>query len=335
MKGAEMMEATYFQQIIGHDMLKQQLTQLVQNGRLPHALIFAGPAGVGKTMMACALASFLIGRPVFATLAAQQAVPLLADQDDAFYLGPVGAMLKVDQFRQLQSQLILEGKTGQYRVAIIDHVETMNTEFANRMLKILEEPPPGVVFILITDQPALLLPTIISRCAMIHFDPVPDEEMIHGLVRLRGDTRQDYEKAVLWGDGIVSAVLEFLQGTGQDSVTYALEFLQITATHACPYAKWLTVSMTLSDDMTRDVLRWLRMFVRDMVVLRSGAANEYIRLKQYRDDMVKLLPYWNDAGLFRLLHIVEEGQEGLTRHVNTRLIWDYVSLQCINAKGGD
>lgn len=333
-KGAKMMEATYFQPIIGHEGIKQQLLQVTAKGRLPHALIFAGPAGIGKTMMACALASSLLGRAVFTNLQEQQAVPLLADQDDAFYLGPVGAMLKVDQFRQLQSQLMLEGQAGHYRVAIIDHVETMNTEFANRMLKILEEPPPQVVFILITDQPALLLPTIISRCAVIHFDPVPDDEMLSGLVRLRGGTREDYEKAVLWGDGIVAAVLEFLQGTGQDSVQYALEFLQITATHACPYAKWLTISLSLSDETTRDTLRWLSMFVRDMVVLRSGAA-AYIRLKQYKDDMVNLLPYWDDAALFQVQRVFADAQEGLIRHVNTRLIWDYVSLQCINAKGGD
>ena len=59
----------------------------------------------------------------------------------------------------------------------------MNVEFANRMLKTLEEPPSGVCFILVTDQPDLLLPTILSRCVTFTFDPVGDDEMREGLQR--------------------------------------------------------------------------------------------------------------------------------------------------------
>lgn len=329
------METTYFQDIIGHTAIKENFLHLLKSGRLPHAMIFAGPSGLGKTMMACALASALIGRRVFPDLGSRDAVPVLADQDDAFYLGPVGSMLKVDQFRQVQSQLVLEGKRGQARVVIIDHVETMNTEFANRMLKILEEPPAGVVFLLITDQPSLLLPTIISRCAVIHFDPVPDAELVRDLTRLRGGVPGDYEKAILWGDGIVRDVLDFLAGSALDSTTYALEFLQIMATHACPYAKWLTISQGLNDTTSAEVLRWISMVLRDMVVLRSGASGAYIRLKQYEKDMVQLLPYWSDTGIFQMLSALEDGRESMKRHVNTRLMWDYVSLQCIHAKGGE
>lgn len=329
------MNQAFFQPIIGHDAIKERLCRVIAEGRLPHAMIFAGPAGLGKTMMAVAAASTLIGRAVFPELAAREAVPLLADQDDAFYVGPVGAMLKVDQFRQLQSQVVLQGKIGRPRVAIIDHVETMNTEFANRMLKILEEPPRGVCFILITDQPALLLPTIVSRCAMIHFEPVPDAVMKAGLVRLRGGTEEDYAQAVVWGDGIVASVLAYLQGGVQESAKYALDFLTIMATHACPYAKWLSLSSNVTDAESIDILRWIVMFLRDMVVLRSGAALTYIRLIQYKDDMMKLLPYWNDQELLAMIAVCETALEAIKRHVNTRLVWDYVSLRCIPSKGGD
>ena len=158
-----MMDRTLFDPIIGHSRLKEQFARLIDEDRIPHAMIFAGPAGIGKTLMAIAVASALVGRRVFPDLASREGEAVAGDKDDAFYLAPMGAMLKVDQFRQLQGELALQGETGRRRVCIIDHVETMNTEFANRMLKILEEPPSGVCFILITDQPDLLLPTIISR----------------------------------------------------------------------------------------------------------------------------------------------------------------------------
>ncbi|MCH4179412.1 MAG: AAA family ATPase [Megasphaera sp.] len=328
------MEESYFDGIIGHQMLKRKLTRLIKNDRVPHAMIFAGPAGLGKTRMALATASAVVGRPLFAHLEGQTDMPVVTEGEDAYYISPMGAMLKVDQFRQLQEQLMLQGRAGSSRVAVIDHVETMNTEFANRMLKILEEPPAGVVFILITDQASLLLPTIISRCVIFSFEPVGDDEMSAGLIRYHGGTKQDYEQAVSWGGGIVSTVLAYISGNAMETTKYAFDFLHIIATHPCPYAKWLSVSIRLTDQETKDILRWAELILRDLVVLRSGAGMNLTRIKQYKKQMEALLPYWTDEAVFTGLSVLAEGREALLRHVNTRLVWDYVCLQFIKAKGG-
>lgn len=327
------MDRTLFDSIIGHGRLKEQFARLIDEDRVPHAMIFAGPAGVGKTMMAIAVASALVGRRVFPDLASREGEAVAGDKDDAFYLAPLGAMLKVDQFRQLQGELALQGEAGCRRVCIIDHVETMNTEFANRMLKILEEPPSGVCFILITDQPDLLLPTIISRCARFTFDPVSDEEMRQGLRRLKGDGG-NWEEAILWGGGIVRTVLSYLEGQGTDKAHFALDFLTITAKHACPYAKWLAVSAALTDTETTEILGWISLFLRDMAVLRSGAGRDYIRLKGYIHEMTELLPYWTDDAVFDLSQVLDEGLEAVSRHVNVRLVWDYVCIRAIRLRGG-
>lgn len=328
-----MMDRTLFDPIIGHSRLKEQFARLIDEDRIPHAMIFAGPAGIGKTLMAIAVASALVGRRVFPDLASREGEAVAGDKDDAFYLAPMGAMLKVDQFRQLQGELALQGETGRRRVCIIDHVETMNTEFANRMLKILEEPPSGVCFILITDQPDLLLPTIISRCARFTFDPVGDDEMRQGLRRLRGDGG-NWDEAILWGGGIVRTVLSYLDGQGTDKAHFALDFLTTTAKHACPYAKWLALSAALTDRETTEILGWISLFLRDMAVLRSGAGRDYIRLKGYIHEMTELLPYWTDDAVFGLSRVLDEGLEAVSRHVNVRLVWDYVCLQAIRLRGG-
>lgn len=328
-----MMDRTLFDPIIGHSRLKEQFARLIDEDRIPHAMIFAGPAGIGKTLMAIAVASALVGRRVFPDLASREGEAVAGDKDDAFYLAPMGAMLKVDQFRQLQGELALQGEAGRRRVCIIDHVETMNTEFANRMLKILEEPPSGVCFILITDQPDLLLPTIISRCARFTFDPVGDDEMRQGLRRLRGDGG-NWDEAILWGGGIVRTVLSYLDGQGTDKAHFALDFLTTTAKHACPYAKWLALSAALTDRETTEILGWISLFLRDMAVLRSGAGRDYIRLKGYIHEMTELLPYWTDDAVFGLFRVLDEGLEAVSRHVNVRLVWDYVCLQAIRLRGG-
>lgn len=328
-----MMDRTLFDPIIGHSRLKEQFARLIDEDRIPHAMIFAGPAGIGKTLMAIAVASALVGRRVFPDLASREGEAVAGDKDDAFYLAPMGAMLKVDQFRQLQGELALQGEAGRRRVCIIDHVETMNTEFANRMLKILEEPPSGVCFILITDQPDLLLPTIISRCARFTFDPVGDDEMRQGLRRLLGDDG-NWDEAILWGGGIVRTVLSYLDGQGTDKAHFALDFLTTTAKHACPYAKWLALSAALTDKETTEILGWISLFLRDMAVLRSGAGRDYIRLKGYIHEMTELLPYWTDDAVFGLSRVLDEGLEAVSRHVNVRLVWDYVCLQAIRLRGG-
>ena len=328
-----MMDRTLFDPIIGHSRLKEQFARLIDEDRIPHAMIFAGPAGIGKTLMAIAVASALVGRRVFPDLASREGEAVAGDKDDAFYLAPMGAMLKVDQFRQLQGELALQGEAGRRRVCIIDNVETMNTEFANRMLKILEEPPSGVCFILITDQPDLLLPTIISRCARFTFDPVGDDEMRQGLRRLRGDGG-NWDEAILWGGGIVRTVLSYLDGQGTDKAHFALDFLTTTAKHACPYAKWLALSAALTDRETTEILGWISLFLRDMAVLRSGAGRDYIRLKGYIHEMTELLPYWTDDAVFGLSRVLDEGLEVVSRHVNVRLVWDYVCLQAIRLRGG-
>lgn len=328
-----MMDRTLFDPIIGHSRLKEQFARLIDEDRIPHAMIFAGPAGIGKTLMAIAVASALVGRRVFPDLASREGEAVAGDKDDAFYLAPMGAMLKVDQFRQLQGELALQGEAGRRRVCIIDHVETMNTEFANRMLKILEEPPSGVCFILITDQPDLLLPTIISRCARFTFDPVGDDEMRQGLRRLRGDGG-NWDEAILWGGGIVRTVLSYLDGQGTDKAHFALDFLTTTAKHACPYAKWLALSAALTDRETTEILGWISLFLRDMAVLRSGAGRDYIRLKGYIHEMTELLPYWTDDAVFGLSRVLDEGLKAVSRHVNVRLVWDYVCLQAIRLRGG-
>ena len=328
-----MMDRTLFDSIIGHSRLKEQFARLIDEDRIPHAMIFAGPAGIGKTLMAIAVASALVGRRVFPDLASREGEAVAGDKDDAFYLAPMGAMLKVDQFRQLQGELALQGEAGRRRVCIIDHVETMNTEFANRMLKILEEPPSGVCFILITDQPDLLLPTIISRCARFTFDPVGDDEMRQGLRRLRGDGG-NWDEAILWGGGIVRTVLSYLDGQGTDKAHFALDFLTTTAKHACPYAKWLALSAALTDKETTEILGWISLFLRDMAVLRSGAGRDYIRLKGYIHEMTELLPYWTDDAVFGLSQVLDEGLEAVSRHVNVRLVWDYVCIRAIRLRGG-
>ena len=312
------MSQDYFDAVIGHETVKARLRRLIAEERLPHAMIFAGPEGLGKALMARAVAETLSDRPLladFTHLSCDADTPFIEDGGTVFYLDVIGTMLRVDQFRQLQEKLMLRASGS--RVCIINHVETMNKEFANRMLKTLEEPPEGVHFILVTSQPDLLLPTIVSRCAIISFEPVGDEEMLDGLVRQYGGTAESYRQAVLWGGGNVARVLALKEGKGLEALQQALSFLQVMARQE-----------------SQEVFRWIQMLLRDMVVMRSGVPAGRLRLGQYAHEVSELLPAWPDSCIFSLQHVLDEAGEAILRHVNVRLVWDAVCIRFIRAKGG-
>ena len=129
----------------------------------------------------------------------------------------------------------------------------------------------------------------------------------------------------IYGDGVTKDLL---------APAVAGSHLQIMSDHATPYAKWLTVSVDYSDVISADILQWTRLFLRDMAVLRAGISPEQLRLKQYEQDLLQLLPHWSDEGIFRAMVVLDEGSEAILRHINIRLVWDYLCIQFQHIKGG-
>ncbi len=186
----------------------QRLTALGE--RIPHALLFVGPPGVGKHDLAETLAARLLctaplgdghacgqctgcalmrshNHPdLFRLMPPADLAVWMAEQglsDEAGTLagdaaqGEPGAegkalssQILIEQVRRLQQQLTVTGHQGSRRVALIEPAEAMNTVTANGLLKLLEEPPEGCVFILVSPAPARLLPTIRSRCQVWHIN---------------------------------------------------------------------------------------------------------------------------------------------------------------------
>ena len=327
------MDSAFFAGLIGHGELKKRLAHLLSSDRMPHAAVFAGPAGLGKSAFARAVASAMVGRSVLQTWD-EAGGAMIRDGADVFCLAPVGKGLKVEQFRHLQEALILQGDSGSKRVCVIRHAETMNAEFSNRMLKTLEEPPAGVYFILLTDQPDLLLATIRSRCTVFSFQPIAAADLLDGLARCCGGSREQYAEAVRWSGGNLQAALDFLSGRGTKGVTAALQFLQILATHPSPYAKWLTLVAAVDEAEMKVFIRVLMAVLRDLAVLRAGLSQSALCLQGCFDELVQLLPYWDDAAVFTLLRVPEESWEAMTRNVNGSLIRDHICLGFLQAKGG-
>lgn len=189
------------QQIIGHDAQRAALLQDIEKDNVAHAYIFVGPSHVGKMTIAKWFAGMLLSQgredaekvhhdiahmihpDVLVLDALWQDGVMDKWEDIAKYsnvpqLHRSKAKLKtdaigIDDVRAIRSQFYETG-TGKWRCCCIRNIERMQAPAANALLKILEEPPPGRVFLLTTNSLGSLLPTIVSRARVVHFSRVPD-----------------------------------------------------------------------------------------------------------------------------------------------------------------
>jgi DNA polymerase-3 subunit delta' len=159
---------------IGNGDATGRLKKLLQDKRMPHAILLAGPQGVGKFLAAKMVAAAIF----FGTATLYEKA---ASHQDMIIVRPDGQNIKIEQIRALQTEAQLSPLAAEARVAIIDDADKMTLQAANCLLKTLEEPVGDVLFILVAANRNLLPDTIISRCMAIDFVPVEKDAVAHFL----------------------------------------------------------------------------------------------------------------------------------------------------------
>jgi DNA polymerase-3 subunit delta' len=152
-------------------------------GDASHAYLFHGPAGVGKRTAARAFAAELLATGEDDVEAARHRV-MAGTHPDLTWVRPTGAhVMRTDDVAEpVISAATRTPFESQKRVFVLERVDTMNDEVANRLLKTLEEPAPFVHLILLTDSLGQVLPTVVSRCQLVRFDPLPSARIAEDLV---------------------------------------------------------------------------------------------------------------------------------------------------------
>jgi DNA polymerase-3 subunit delta' len=163
-----------FAEIEAQEIAVRTLKSSVAKGTVPHAYLFAGPRGSGKSTTAIAFASALncVDRTPDGDSCGecQSCLRIAAGQDaDVRVIAPDGNQTKIEQMQEMIHELGFAPLSGRYKVFIIEQADTLNSASENCILKILEEPPAYGVLILLTRNVNSLLPTIRSRCHLVRF----------------------------------------------------------------------------------------------------------------------------------------------------------------------
>lgn len=315
-----------WEDIIGHSEQKKQLQLMLRDSRLPHALLFAGPAGIGKKRLGRALAAAILclndSLPCGKCDSCRQMV--LEQHPDYYEVLPEkrdksAGIIRIEQIRDMQLKAGKRPVLATSCVILIDDAELMNEAAANSLLKTLEEPEGNATFILITSARSSLLDTIISRCMLFSFGMLPIASMQAELQK-RGLAVNEASKLASLADGSLGQALNLYENGGLKLRADAWQILvKLPAFSMEDVWAQTKIMSEFKRDKLNEWLMYFNMLLRDMLILYDAGASTLLYNKDMREELAAVLPNYPQNKVWYMLKEVSELQHRLTANVNLRL----------------
>lgn len=309
----------------------ERLQQASRQGRLPHALLFSGPRGVGKEQFALAFAQSMLchdsdneGRPCGVC----RHCHLLhsGSHPDVQWVGPdadsKSGEIKIEAIRALASGAVLTAQSGGRKVVVIQPAHRMNTSAANSLLKTLEEPTKDTLIILLTDQPARLLPTIRSRCQQVLFQIPPQAA---SLAWLEGKLRNS--------DGTTLLAL----ASGAPLLALELDDAELLAARERMVKQFLALGNPHEDPValagawngfdSRLLLEWLSGWVIDLLRLKTATQPPHLFNRDQTQAFHNLADKLHSEALHRFLGLVYEARGLMDSNLNPQLVLEKLLIE--------
>jgi DNA polymerase-3 subunit delta' len=324
--------------ILGHAGVVGRLWGALDRGNLHHALLFEGPSGLGKRILALRLAMAAncanTPRPCGQCAVCRQIVA--RNHPDVLWIEPdpekATQTIAVDQIREVVRQSGYHRFGRGRRVVIIDPAEALQAASANALLKTLEEPPEGTGFILLAVHAKALLPTIVSRCQRVRFAPVPEAELSNWLAA-KGIA--DAPKLARLSQGRPGLALTLADGGLEARATLEAKVVGVLEGD-------LTAMFSFSEALCQggradwaprvnDLLSVLEDRLRDTAVVASGARAPQLDPSRPSDRWLALWP----SGVERCARAIEDARADLHANVGGRVVVDALLSRFRRELGAD
>ncbi len=319
--------------VAGQDRLLSVLNYSLKTDTVAHAYLLVGPRHVGKGTLALDLAQALNcdGRePPCGQCRSCQRI-LEGKHADVTAIGlDSRTEISIDDIRGLQRLANLPPYEGRCKVFIIDDSEYLSTEAANSLLKILEEPPPSLVWVLLAADEEHLLPTIISRCQRLELRPVPPERVQEILVNSYGIASDKAKLLTQLCHGRLGWALSALKNDDmleQRSLTVSKLVSLLTAglEQRFAYAQELASQFSQKRRTGGETIEtWLDWW-RDLMLVKGGCREAIINVDHEKtlEDHARDLSLGEIQGFLANLRLL---QEDIAKNVNPRLALEWLML---------
>jgi len=329
-----------FSNIIGQERAIQFLKQVMAGNKIPHAYLFVGIPGVGKTTTALALTRAINcqepmdGEGCGQCPACRQVMG--GNFPDLERIEPDGNRIKIEKIRELNRAFGFKPVSGKYRVSIIQQADRMTPEAANAFLKTLEEPPHGNILILNVTEPLDLLQTIVSRCQKVPFRPIPIRLMAEWLKK---NKQLDEEQAWLLAklsEGSLGRALEMSGGDflerRQDYLFKLIKLPALSSDQVLEMVLEYTVKNKKKDldpsghDGILGLLSVWKTWYRDLLLVKMGGPEALLLNIDFSNKLKKTAKNCNIKSLIESFQVVDMAQRDLMRMRNLDLVMENVGL---------
>jgi DNA polymerase-3 subunit delta' len=315
--------------LVGHEKVIELLRRGIASGQMAHAYLFTGPPQIGKTTLALAFAQALNctgDDPPCGECSACHKIAHGTHPDVRLLDSQEGA-IKINHIRALQREAVLSPYEGRWRVYILAGMEQATHEAANCVLKTLEEPPPQVKLILTALEAELLLPTIVSRCQLIHLNPLPLAQIQQALQERWGAEEERARLlAHLSGGRMGWAVIAHQNGA---VLTRRSQWLaRILAIVEEGRVGRLAVAYQLSraPDQVPEVLNLWLSWWRDLLLVKEGCPEAVTNIDQEAVLRGKAQRY-SLRQIQEIIRAIQEAARQLEQNVNPRLALEVLLLR--------
>ena len=371
-----------FSNVIGQEPAKERLIQMVKEGRLPHALLFCGPEGVGKMALAMAFASYLLTNPDGednGSIDTTNALAMLRkwEHPDLHFSYPTikrpnmssdhqpisndftqewhemimqGTYFTMNQWMkqmgattqqaiitgaesdELSRILALKSSQGGYKIAIIWRPERMNLTSANKLLKLLEEPPHKTIFLMVCEEPEKLLETIISRMQRIDVKRIDDDAIEQALIIQRGIDHDAAHRIARIANGSWLKALETLD-TGNENREFLNMFQMLMRIcymrNVKDLKRWSEVVSAYGREKERRMLTYFQQQVRENFIFNFQRPElNYMTLEEegFARNFARFI---NEANVIEINELFEKANRDIGQNANAKVVFYDIALKLI------
>ncbi|MBM4324678.1 MAG: DNA polymerase III subunit delta' [Deltaproteobacteria bacterium] len=322
-----------FKNIMGHERPINLLQRAIVQEKVVHSYLFLGSEGIGKSLVALQFAKALN------CLEGENQVDG-CDQcssckkidhllhPDVSLIEPEGQTLKIEQVKQMQRSLAYRPYEGRRRVVILTAADRMAHDIPNTLLKTLEEPPLHTVIILLANNSRFILPTILSRCQSIRFNPLPSHLVSDWLMKEKGLEENEARLLASLSEGSPGKALEIKEEITEIPRKELLEGWVGSKSLSMEEKEGWVESLPSQRENLRLILEMAKTLLRDLVVMKTSMERESSRLihSDLAEELKEISEKWSLSSILKRIEILHQTSRAIRGNANTRLSLEAMML---------